>query len=282
MKEEKKKDEFNEKYYEIKDLVPRVLFMIQETEDMINLVKSSKYKGDQTEIEICSDYIKDLKKNKLKKIKSIKEKGDKNLKNFKPKNDNKISNDEEDKKDYNEWVDIDDNMNEKGEILIKKNPNISHKDSELKNNSVKERERMINSLKSGTLEYYANEKHGKQNKKEKNTKISIKDSDIDDDIYEKQKMAEALLLSEIDKAMSERNNKILEIEKNAEKLAADSEMYYRKAKSLKRNKFMSWTQYNDNGDFKVENINKAKIICYLSVIFIIIITLVTLLVLFFH
>ena len=46
--------------------------MIQETEDMINLVKSSKYKGDQTEIEICSDYIKDLKKNKLKKIKSIK------------------------------------------------------------------------------------------------------------------------------------------------------------------------------------------------------------------
>ena len=256
--------------------------MIQETEDMINLVKSSKYKGDQTEIEICSDYIKDLKKNKLKKIKSIKEKGDKNLKNFKPKNDNKISNDEEDKKDYNEWVDIDDNMNEKGEILIKKNPNISHKDSELKNNSVKERERMINSLKSGTLDYYANEKHGKQNKKEKNTKISIKDSDIDDDIYEKQKMAEALLLSEIDKAMSERNNKILEIEKNAEKLAADSEMYYRKAKSLKRNKFMSWTQYNDNGDFKVENINKAKIICYLSVIFIIIITLVTLLVLFFH
>ena len=256
--------------------------MIQETEDMINLVKSSKYKGDQTEIEICSDYIKDLKKNKLKKIKSIKEKGDKNLKNFKPKNDNKISNDEEDKKDYNEWVDIDDNMNEKGEILIKKNPNISHKDSELKNNSVKERERMINSLKSGTLEYYANEKHGKQNKKEKNNKISIKESDIDDDIYEKQKMAEALLLSEIDKAMSERNNKILEIEKNAEKLAADSEMYYRKAKSLKRNKFMSWTQYNDNGDFKVENINKAKIICYLSVIFIIIITLVTLLILFFH
>ena len=256
--------------------------MIQETEDMINLVKSSKYKGDQTEIEICSDYIKDLKKNKLKKIKSIKEKGDKNLKNFKPKNDNKISNDEEDKKDYNEWVDIDDNMNEKGEILIKKNPNISHKDSELKNNSVKERERMINSLKSGTLDYYANEKHGKQNKKEKNNKISIKESDIDDDIYEKQKMTEALLLSEIDKAMSERNNKILEIEKNAEKLAADSEMYYRKAKSLKRNKFMSWTQYNDNGDFKVENINKAKIICYLSVIFIIIITLVTLLVLFFH
>ena len=256
--------------------------MIQETEDMINLVKSSKYKGDQTEIEICSDYIKDLKKNKLKKIKSIKEKGDKNLKNFKPKNDNKISNDEEDKKDYNEWVDIDDNMNEKGEILIKKNPNISHKDSELKNNSVKERERMINSLKSGTLDYYANEKHGKQNKKKKNTKISIKESDIDDDIYEKQKMAEALLLSEIDKAMSERNNKILEIEKNAEKLAADSEMYYRKAKSLKRNKFMSWTQYNDNGDFKAENINKAKIICYLSVIFIIIITLVTLLILFFH
>ena len=256
--------------------------MIQETEDMINLVKSSKYKGDQTEIEICSDYIKDLKKNKLKKIKSIKEKGDKNLKNFKPKNDNKISNDEEDKKDYNEWVDIDDNMNEKGEILIKKNPNISHKDSELKNNSVKERERMINSLKSGTIDYYANEKHGKQDKKEKNIKISIKESDIDDDIYEKQKMAEALLLSEIDKAMSERNNKILEIEKNAEKLAADSRMYYKKAKSLKKNKFMSWTQYNDNDDFKVENINKAKIICYLSVIFIIIITLVTLLVLFFH
>lgn len=109
--------------------------MIQETEDMINLVKNSKYKGDKTEIEICSDYIKDLKKHKLKKIKSIKEKGDKNIKNYKPKNDNKISDDkEEDKKDYNEWVDIDDNMNEKGEIIIEKNTKTitSHKDSELK------------------------------------------------------------------------------------------------------------------------------------------------------
>jgi hypothetical protein len=73
--------------------------MIQETEDMINLVKSSKYKGDKTEIEICSDYIKDLKKHKLKKIKSIKEKGDKNVKNLiKPKNDNKINLDKEEDK----------------------------------------------------------------------------------------------------------------------------------------------------------------------------------------
>ena len=228
--------------------------MIQETEDMINLVKSSKYKGDKTEIEICSDYIKDLKKHKLKKIKSIKEKGDKNIKNYKPKNDNKISDDkEEDKKDYNEWVDIDDNMNEKGEILIEKN------------------------IKAKTSE--------KQNKKEKNTKISIKESDIDEDIYEKyekQKKSEALLLSEIEKNLYEGRERKDEIEKNAAKLAYDSEMYYQNAKKIKRNKIMSWTQYNDNGDFKFEDINKAKIICYLSVIFIIIITLVILLVLFFH
>ena len=105
--------------------------MIQETEDMINLVKSSKYKGDQTEIEICSDYIKDLKKHKLKKIKSMKEKGDKKIKDYvkTKKDDNKISLDEEeDKKDYNEWVDIDDDMNEKGEILIEKNTKTSLKD----------------------------------------------------------------------------------------------------------------------------------------------------------
>jgi len=288
LKEEKKKDEFNEKYYEIKDLVPRVLFMIQETEDMINLVKNSKYKGDKTEIEICSDYIKDLKKHKLKKIKSIKEKGDKNIKNYKPKNDNKISDDkEEDKKDYNEWVDIDDNMNEKGEIIIEKNTKTitSHKDSELKKNYIKENERRINSLKNSTLEYYAKEKQEKQNKKEKNTKISIKDTDIDDDIYEKyekQKKSEALLLSEIEKNLYERGERIDEIEKNAAKLASDSEEFYKNAKKIKRNKFMSWTQYNDNDDFKFEDINKGKIICYLSVIFIIIITLVTLLVLFFH
>lgn len=91
-----------------------------------------------------------------------------------------------------------------------------------------------------------------------------------------------MLLSEIEKNLNERSERIDEIEKNAAKLASDSEMFYQNAKRIKRSKFMSWTQYNDNGDFKFEDINKGKIICYLSIIFIIIITLVTLLVLFFH
>ena len=91
-----------------------------------------------------------------------------------------------------------------------------------------------------------------------------------------------MLLSEIEKNLNERSERIDEIEKNAAKLASDSEEFYKNAKKIKRNKFMSWTQYNDNDDFKFEDINKGKIICYLSIIFIIIITLVTLLVLFFH
>jgi hypothetical protein len=268
--------------------------MIQETEDMINLVKSSKYKGDKTEIEICSDYIKDLKKHKLKKIKSIKEKGDKNVKNLiKPKNDNKINLDkEEDKKDYNEWVDIDDNMNEKGEILIEKNTT-SLKDSDIRINSLKDSDKRINSirdsdirvnsLKDSDIKINVNKKDEKPNKKEKKTKISIKNSEIDDNLNEIKKMQEELLkYSEMDNYINERQNKINQMEYNAEKLARDSEMYIKAAKKIKKkNKFLSWSNYNDN-DFKAEEINKSKIICYISLILIIISIIVTLIVLFFH
>jgi hypothetical protein len=245
--------------------------MIQETEDMIKLVKSSNYKGDQTEIEICSDYIKDLKKHKLKKIKSIKEKGDKKIKDYvkTKKDDNKISLDkEEDKKDYNEWVDIDDNMNEKGEILIEKNNKTSLKDSEIKIN--------------------VNKKDEKPNPKEKNAKIKFKDSKIDDfkKEKEKEKMANDLLIySEMNNNLNERQEKLIDIENNAERLARESEMYMKAAKKLKKNKFMSWINYKDNDndyDFKAEEINKPKIICYISLILIIIAIMVTLIILFFH
>ena len=241
--------------------------MIQETEDMIKLVKSSKYKGDQTEIEICSDYIKDLKKHKLKKIKSMKEKGDKKIKDYvkTKKDDNKISLDEEeDKKDYNEWVDIDDNMNEKGEILIEKINKTSLKDSEIKIN--------------------VNKKDEKPNPKEKNAKIKFKDSEIDDYKKEKEKMVNDLLIySEMNKNLNERQEKLIDIENNAERLARESEMYMKAAKKLKKNKFMSWINYKDNdNDFKAEEINKSKIICYISLILIIIAIMVTLIILFFH
>lgn len=238
--------------------------MIQETEDMINLVKSSKYKGDKTEIEICSDYIKDLKKHKLKKIKSIKEKGEKNIKNIpKTKNDNKISLDEEeDRKDYNSWIDIDDDMKEKGEILIKKNTNTSKNEPDIKIN--------------------VNKKGGKPSKKDKNSKTSIKDSEIDDYMDERNKMAEDLLAySEMGNHIDQRQEKLNQIESHAEQLIRDSQMFIKAAKNFKKSKNNSWSQYNSN-DFKVDNINKSKIICFLSVIFIIIAIMVTLIVLFFH
>jgi hypothetical protein len=245
--------------------------MIQETEDMIKLVKSSKYKGDQTEIDICFDYIKDLKKHKLKKIKSIKEKGDKKIKDYvkTKKDDNKISLDkEEDKKDYNEWVDIDDDMNEKGEILIEKNNKTSFKDSEIKIN--------------------VNKKDEKPNPKEKNAKIKFKDSEIDDYKKEKEKMVNDLLIySEMNNNLNERQEKLIDIENNAERLARESEMYVKAAKKLKKNKFMSWISYKDNdndndNDFEAEEINKSKIVCYISLILIIIAIIVTLIILFFH
>ena len=242
--------------------------MIQETEDMIKLVKSSNYKGDNTEIEICSDYIKDLKKHKLKKIKSIKEKGDKKIKGYvKTKNDNKISLDkEEDKKDYNEWLDIDDNMNEKGEILIEKNTQPSFKDSEIKIDVKKKEE--------------------KPNPKEKNAQIKFKDSEIDDIKKEQEKLANDLLIySEMKNNLNERQEKLIAIENNAERLARESESYMKAAKKLKKNKFMSWINNKDNDnddDFKAEEINKPKIICYISLILIIIGIMVTLIILFFH
>jgi len=238
--------------------------MIQETEDMINLVKSSKYKGDKTEIEICSDYIKDLKKHKLKKIKSIKEKGEKNVKNvIKTKNDNKISHEEdEDRKDYNSWIDIDDDMNEKGEILIKKNTNTSQKEPDIKIN--------------------VNKKEGKPSKKEKNSKTSIKDPEIDDYMEERNKMAEDLLAySEMGNHIDQRKERINQIGSHAQQLLRDSETFIKAAKNFKKSKNDSWSQYNSN-DFKVDTINKSKIICFLSFIFIIIIIMVTLIVLFFH
>ena len=77
LKESKKEDEFTREYVKVKDLVPQYLFTIQETEDMINLVHSNKIKGKETEIKICSDYIKNIKKNKAKKLSSVQKKGEK-------------------------------------------------------------------------------------------------------------------------------------------------------------------------------------------------------------
>ena len=76
LKESKKEDEFTREYAKVKDLVPQYLFTIQETEDMINLVHSNKIKGKETEIKICSDYIKNIKKNKVKKLSSVQKKGE--------------------------------------------------------------------------------------------------------------------------------------------------------------------------------------------------------------
>lgn len=77
LKDSKNDAEFNKEFIEVKDIVPQFIFKIQETEDMINLVQSHKLKGKETEIRMCSDYIKDLKKHKLKKFNSVQKKGEK-------------------------------------------------------------------------------------------------------------------------------------------------------------------------------------------------------------
>lgn len=77
LKDSKNDAEFNKEFIEVKDIVPQFIFKIQETEDMINLVQSHKLKGKETEIRMCSDYIKDLKNHKLKKFNSVQKKGEK-------------------------------------------------------------------------------------------------------------------------------------------------------------------------------------------------------------
>ena len=133
LKNEKKTNEFTEQYLNLKDIIPTFLFKVQETEDMIKLFKSSNYKGDKTEIQIFSDYIKDLKKNKLKKITSLQKKGDKLTEGMEKKNDNDNNNDNDIKINNikNEWEELDYKLIERGEKIseIQKNAEKLEKDS---------------------------------------------------------------------------------------------------------------------------------------------------------
>ena len=133
LKHEKKTNEFTEQYLNLKDIIPTFLFKVQETEDMIKLFKSSNYKGDKTEIQIFSDYIKDLKKNKLKKITSLQKKGDKLTEGMEKKNDNDNNNDNDIEVNNikNEWEELDYKLIERGEKIseIQKNAEKLEKDS---------------------------------------------------------------------------------------------------------------------------------------------------------
>ena len=133
LKNEKKTNEFTEQYLNLKDIIPTFIFKVQETEDMIKLFKSSNYKGDKTEIQIFSDYIKDLKKNKLKKITSLQKKGDKLTEGMEKKNDNDNNNDNDIEVNNikNEWEELDYKLIERGEKIseIQKNAEKLEKDS---------------------------------------------------------------------------------------------------------------------------------------------------------
>ena len=263
---------------------------------MINLVKSSKYKGDKTEIEICSDYIKDIKKHKLKKIKSMKEKGDKRMKTFKKaKSDNKISLDEdEEQKSYNEWVDIDDDMNEKGEIRIHKSKsspnetelevNLNKKDAKPSQNEKNNINKInninnINLINNSDLKADTKKRGGQPNQYEKNS-ITLNMNSKVDDIMNKRLEIEKKdqIYADMLNILNERGEKISYMENKAEILIADSKKYAEAAKHIKKH---SYSLYK-NDDFKFEEIHQSKIICYISVILIAIASLVTLLILFFH
>ena len=117
LKDSKNDAEFNMEYIEVKDIVPQFIFKIQETEDMINLVQSHKLKGKETELRMCSDYIKDLKKHKLKKFNSIQKKGEKipasvieqSLKKKNSSNSNKFRDDV--------YIDLENDISERGKKI---------------------------------------------------------------------------------------------------------------------------------------------------------------------
>ena len=78
--EQKKMDEFNEHYLEIKDIIPLFLLTLKDTENKIKLIHSSKLKVDEKELKIFSDYLKDINKKKVKKINTIQKAGDNYIK----------------------------------------------------------------------------------------------------------------------------------------------------------------------------------------------------------
>ena len=69
-------EQFYEEYQKIKDVIPMFLLTIQDTDNKIKLIHSTGLKVDETELEIYSEYIKGLNKDKVKKIKTIQKAGD--------------------------------------------------------------------------------------------------------------------------------------------------------------------------------------------------------------
>ena len=74
-------EKFYEEYQKIKDIIPTFLLTVQDTDNKIELIHSTGLKLDEIELEIYSEYIKGLNKDKVKKIKIMQKAGDNYAKN---------------------------------------------------------------------------------------------------------------------------------------------------------------------------------------------------------
>ena len=74
-------EKFYEEYQKIKDIIPTFLLTVQDTDNKIKLIHSTGLKVDEIELEIYSEYINGLNKDKVKKIKTMQKAGDNYAKN---------------------------------------------------------------------------------------------------------------------------------------------------------------------------------------------------------
>jgi hypothetical protein len=75
--ESKDMDKFYQEYISIKDIIPSFLSSIDDIENEIKTVLSSNLKMDEKVLNFFSDYVKELKKNKLKIIQDMEKAGEK-------------------------------------------------------------------------------------------------------------------------------------------------------------------------------------------------------------
>ena len=138
--EQKKMEQFYEEYQKIKDIIPMFLLTVQDTDNKIKLIHSTGLKVDDTELEIYSEYINGLNKDKVKKIKTMQKAGDNYIKKGE-KNKGKNNEKKSEKKmkinastslfDTKIFKELANDLNERGDKINQ----IEEKSNQLKNTS---------------------------------------------------------------------------------------------------------------------------------------------------
>lgn len=164
--EQKKMEQFYDEYHKIKDIIPIFLLTIQDTDNKIKLIHSTGLKVDETELEIYSDYINGLNKDKVKKIKTMQKAGESHDKDGeKSKGKNKEKKSEKNKMknsassslfDTAIFKELAKDLNERGDKMNQ----IEEKSNQLKNSSETYRKSAAAFARKYTLEQ--NKKKGKE------------------------------------------------------------------------------------------------------------------------